>query len=58
MTTELQSLVQRARAENRLAVRNLVRIKRGGHPDVQSVAMPRFVRNNLMAAARRLRDGN
>lgn len=58
MTTELQSLVQQARAENRLAVRNLIRIKRGGSPDVQSVAMPRFVRNNLMAAARRLRDGN
>lgn len=58
MTTELQSLVQKARAENRLAVRNMNRIKQGGYTDVQSVAMPRFVRNNLMAAARRLRDGN
>lgn len=56
MNAELQDLVKRARAENHLAVRNMNRIKQGGYPDAQSVAMPRFVRNNLMAAARRLRD--
>lgn len=55
MNAELQALVKRARAENHLAVRNMKKIKQGvlGF-DPQSVAMPRFVRNNFMAAARRL----
>ncbi len=56
MNAELQDLVKRARAENHLAVRNMIRIKQGGYPDAQSVAMPLFVRNNLMAAARHVRD--
>ena len=53
---EIEVLVKRARMENHLAVRALVRIKASGFPDVQAVAMPRFVRNNLMLAARRLKS--
>lgn len=57
---EVSELVKRARMENRLAVRAMKSITADGYAagDIQRVAMPRFVRNNLMAAARRLRNGS
>lgn len=53
---EVNKLVSQARWENRLVVRAKQRFKRNGFiDDLQQLVMPRFVRNNLMSAARRLR---
>lgn len=54
---EVIRLVKQARFENRLAIRAMAQIKSNGlcGRSLQEVVMPRFVRNNLMAQARRLR---
>lgn len=54
---EVIRLVKQARFENHLAIRAMTRIKNNGlcGRSLQEVVMPRFVRKNLMAQARRLR---
>lgn len=54
---EVSRLVKQARLENHLAIRAMKRIKNNGllGYSLQEVAMPRFVRNNLMKLARKLR---